>query len=108
MSQQPNPTDPTATTTVPAPLVPIVENLNKLVQEVRDLPPGGDLEGLIESRLAGLERQCLGLALDQRQQAAEQQASEKPEAFPPSGLSTVSGVVAARPAQTAHDPDPAW
>ena len=53
------------------------------MQEVHDLPPGGDLEGLIESRLAGLERQCLDLALGQRQQAAEQQASAKPEAFPP-------------------------
>jgi hypothetical protein len=84
-----------------------VETLNKLVQEVHDLPPGGDLEGLIESHLAGLERQCLDLALTQRQRAAEQQASAKPEAFPPSGLSPVPGPLAARAQETAHNPDPA-
>ena len=107
MSQQRHPPEATLTAFVSAPLTPLVETLNELMQEVRDLPRGGDLEGLIEARLAGLERQCLDLALSQRQQAAEQQASAKPEAFPPSGLPPVSNAVASRPAQAAHDPDPA-
>ncbi len=83
MSQQPSPTDSTTTTTFPPALVPIAEALDELVQEVHDLPPGGDLEDLIQSHLADVERQCLDLALDQCQRAAEQQASEQPEALPP-------------------------
>ena len=105
MSQQPNPTEASVTASVHASLTPIVGSLNNLMQEVRELPSGGDLEGLIEVHLAGLERQCLDLALGQRQQAAEQKASEKPEAFPPSGLPQVSGAVAPGTPQAANDPD---
>lgn len=54
MFQQPSPIDSTTTTTIPTALVPIAEALDKLIQEVHDLPPGGDLEGLIESHLAGV------------------------------------------------------
>jgi len=107
MSEQSHPTEAPVTAFVPAPLIPLVETLNKLMQEVRDMPRGGDLEGLIEVRLAGLERQCLNLALGQRQQAAEQEASAKPEAFPPSALSAVPEAAAPRAPQAAHDPDPA-
>lgn len=105
MSEQPHPTEATVEAFVSAPLIPLVETLNELVQEVRDLPRGGDLEGLIETRLADLERQCLDLALGQRQQATAQEASAKPEAFPPSGLPQVSGAVASRAPQAAPDPD---
>lgn len=107
MSQQPLPTDSAIITTVAGPLVPIMETLNRLVQEVHDLPAGGDLEGLIESYLAGLDRQCLALALLERQRAAERRASEKSEAFSPCGLSQVSDALAPRAQQAAHDPDPA-
>ena len=107
MSEQPHPTVTPVDAFISAPLTPLVETLNELMQEVRDLPRGGDLEGLIETRLADLERQCLDLALDQRQQAAAQEASAKPEAFPPSGLLQVPGAVASRAPQAAPDPDAA-
>ena len=107
MSEQPHPTEATVTAVVPAPLTPLVETLNELMQEVGDLPRGGDLEGLIEARLIDLERQCLDLALGQRQQAAEQEASAKPEVFPPSALPAVPEAAAPRAPQAAHNPDPA-
>ena len=107
MSQQPDSTDATTPTAIPTPLVPIAEALNNLVREVHDLPPGGDLEGLIESHLAGLERQCMDLALEQRQRAAEQHASEPLEVSPPSGLPEVPSHSAARAQEAAHDSDPA-
>jgi len=105
MSEQPQPPEATVTAFVPAPLTPLVETLNEFMQEVRDMPRGGDLEGLIEARLAGLERQCLDLALGQRQQAVEQEASAKPEAFPPSGLPQVPGALGSRAQEAAPDPD---
>ena len=106
MSQQTDPTDAITPTVIPTPLVPIAETLNKLIQEVHDLPVGGDLEGLIESHLAGLERQCMDLALDQRQRAAEQHASEPLEVSPPSGLPEVPSHSAARAQEAADDSDP--
>ena len=107
MSQQSVKTDPTVTAIVSTPLVPLVERLNALVHEVREMPRGGDLEGLIGIHLHSLRRECCEMALDQRQQAAAQQASETPEAFPPSALPAVPGAAAPRTPQAAHDPDPA-
>lgn len=107
MSQQSARTDPTMTAFVSKPLVPLVERLNTLMQDARDMPRGGDLEGLIGTHLDGLRRECCAIALEQRQQAAGQPASETPEAFPPSALPAVPGAAASRPAQAAHDPDPA-
>jgi len=110
MSQQPNLTDPTVTTAVSAPLAPVVERLNELMQEVCDMPRGGDLEGLIESHLAGLNQQWYDLCLARREQlagVAQPRASAPAEAFPPAGLPAVPSTAAARSPQAAHDPDPA-
>lgn len=107
MSQQSTKTDPTVTAIVSTPLVPLVERLNALMQDVRDMPRGGDLEGLIGTHLDGLRRECCDIALEQRQQAAGQPASDTPEAFPPSALPAVPGAAAPRTPQAAHDPDPA-
>ena len=106
MPQSPDDVQAAVTVTVPAWMVPHVEKLNELLEDVRDMPPGGDLEGLIESHLAGLNRQCYDSALSRRAQVTEQQASEKPGGFPPSGLSQVPGAAAARTLQAARDPDP--
>jgi len=106
MPQSPDDVQAAVIVTVPAWMVPHVEKLNELLEDVRDMPPGGDLEGLIESHLAGLNRQCYDSALSRRAQVTEQQASEKPGGFPPSGLSQVPGAAAARTLQAARDPDP--
>jgi hypothetical protein len=107
MPQQPDDLEPTVTMTVPAWMVPHVEKLNALLREVGEMPRGGDLEGLIESHLVGLNQQCYDTALGRREPAVAQQASEKPEAFPPSGMSEVPGAAASRAPEAAHDPDAA-
>jgi hypothetical protein len=116
MSQQPDPVQPTTkfdsvqpmtTMTLPVWMVPHIEKLNELLAEVHDMPPGGDLEGLIESHLVGLNRQCYDTALRLRAQTVEEQASAQTEAFPPSGLSALPEAAAPRPPQTTRDSDPA-
>ena len=107
MSQQPDDIQTTVHVTIPTWMLPHVEKLNELLQDVRDMPRGGDLEGLIESHLVGLARQCYDSALHQRAQIIEQQASAPSEAFPPSGLPAVPDAAAARPSQAARGPEPA-
>lgn len=65
-------------------LVPLVEQLQTLLERVRQLPPGGDLEGLIEEGLSQLEPALYQALL----QARQQQASQHTDAFSPSALSS--------------------
>jgi hypothetical protein len=107
MSQQPDDGQTLVQVTVPAWMIPHVENLNELLQAVEALPPGGDLEGLIETHLIDLNRQCYDTALRHRAWAAERQVSEPSEDFPPSGLSSMPQSAAAWANQAAPDPDAA-
>lgn len=107
MIQQPDPTPPTPDASVPASMIPLVQSLGNLFQEVRDMAPGGDLEGLIETHLSGLNRQGYDTALSQRAQAAAPKASGEPEAFPPWGPSQVSEAAAPGAFQAARDSDAA-
>jgi hypothetical protein len=58
------------------------EILAQLRRKVRELPPGGDLEGLIEEEYAKLRAVLYEESLEQRQE----QAASSPEAFSPSEL----------------------
>jgi len=115
MFQQSDPIQPTrmpdavqpTMMTVPIWMVPHIEKLHQLLQEVQDMEPGGDLEGLIESHLVDLNRQCYDMALRLRAQTADRQASAQAEAFSPSGLSTLPEADAPRPPQAARDSDAA-
>jgi hypothetical protein len=104
---QPSDANQSTTIRVPIWMVPHIEQLDQLLQEVHDMPPGGDLESLIESHLVGLNRQCYDTALRLRTQAADHRASEDPEAFPPSALSAVPENDAPGAPQAAGDSDPA-
>ena len=78
-----------------------MEKVQALLDAVERMPRGGDLEGLIESHLKGLNRQCYEICLARRNAAA----SEASEDFSPSGLPALSEADAPRAAQGAADPD---
>ena len=61
------------------------EILAQLRRKVRELPPGGDLEGLIEEEYAKLRAVLYEESLEQRQE----QAASSPEAFSPSAVPAV-------------------
>jgi len=109
MSPQMSFPDPVGVALAAASLGPVVETVEKLVEEVRAMPRGGDLEGLIESHLAVLNRQCYEVCLERRQEAAAAQdkASEGSEDFSPSGVPAVPGAVAAGTVEAAGDPNAA-
>jgi hypothetical protein len=61
----------------------LVQSLQDLKRKAETMPPGGDLELLIEEHLTDFDRQCYEMCLKARGQSA----SSQPEAFPPSGVS---------------------
>ena len=64
------------------PLPPLEEKLETMMNKVRQMPAGGDLEGLLEEQIAELKTLLYEQALEQRKQAT----ASDPAAFHPSGL----------------------
>jgi len=62
------------------------QRLQEFLAQVRTMPRGGDLEGLIEDNAAELKLLLYEVAARQRQQAA----AAEPADFPPSGLPPLS------------------
>jgi hypothetical protein len=58
----------------------VQERLDALMKRVRELEPGGDLEGLIEEASAGLKRELYHAAARERTQTADEAD------FPPSAV----------------------
>jgi hypothetical protein len=61
---------------------PLDEKLQEFLAQVREMPRGGDLEGLIEDNAAELRLLLYEAAARQRQQST----ADAPADFPPSGL----------------------
>ena len=61
---------------------PLEHKLQEFLVQVRTMPRGGDLEGLIEDNAAEMKLLLYEVAARQRQQAA----AAEPADFPPSGL----------------------
>jgi hypothetical protein len=59
--------------------------LEEFLAQVRSLPRGGDLEGLIEDNASQLKLLLYEVAARQRQQAAAAESAD----FPPSGVSAL-------------------
>lgn len=93
--------------TVPASLVPLMEQTQVLLDAVAQMPRGGDLEGLIESHLGELNRQFYELCLARRAAAGAEVSSEDSEAFPPSGLPEVPDGLGPGAVEGAHGSDAA-
>lgn len=72
------------------------DDLTQAIQDfqarIKALPPGGDLEGLLEEESAQLKRLLYQLGLDTRRQVA----ASSPEAFSPSRVPKVPGASAPR------------
>jgi hypothetical protein len=73
-----------------------IRSLQQLKVRVETMPPGGDLENLIEEGLAQVGRGCYEMCLDARRQSACVAPPSETEGFPPSGVSRVRRAVAAR------------
>jgi hypothetical protein len=63
------------------------EMLLEIMRKVRELKPGGDLEGLLEDGAAELKQALYEEALAERQAVDDSQ----PESFSPSGLPALRG-----------------
>lgn len=77
MSQSTQPTPPS--------LDDLIQSLQVLKRKTEDMPPGGDLESLIEEHLTEFDRQCYEMCLEARHHSS----SSQPEAFPPSDVPAV-------------------
>ena len=75
------------TVRIDARLLPAVEQMEALMDRVRQMPVGGDLEGLIEEGLAGITEAFYEQTLVQRQHSL----GERAEDFSPGGMPQVRG-----------------
>lgn len=74
-----------ATVQVDTRLLPTVEAMEAAMERVRQMPVGGDLEGLIEEELERITAAFYEQTLGQRQQCLGEQAEDSP----PCGLPPV-------------------
>jgi hypothetical protein len=86
------------------------QSLLNLKAQAETMPPGGDLESLIEEHLAVINRQCYEMCLSARPQPplpAQADPSPTPEGFFPSGMSRVRDAATPRSDAPASGPDAA-